>query len=158
MRVSIDVSSVRRTTAFEYAIRFLLGGIITAVTGLIANRYGAAAGGLFLAFPAIFPASVTLVEKHEIEKKHSAGLHGTIRGREAAALEAAGAAIGSIGLFGFAIFVGRFAGRYRPSIVLLSATLVWFATAGLIWRLRKNRMLKRLKARLYQASQCRGTD
>jgi len=31
MRVSIDVSSVRRTTAFEYAIRFLLGGIITAV-------------------------------------------------------------------------------------------------------------------------------
>ena len=158
MRVSIDVSSVRRTTAFEYAIRFLLGGIITAVTGLIANRYGAAAVGLFHAFPAIFPASVTRVEKHEIEKKHSAGLHGSIRGREAAALEAAGAAIGSIGLFGFAIFVGRFAGRYRSSTVLLSATLVWFATAGLIWRLRKNRMLKRLKARLYRGPQCRGTD
>ena len=148
MRVSIDVSSVRRTTVFEYAIRFLLGGIITAVTGLIANRFGAAAGGLFLALPAIFPASVTLVEKHEIEKKHSTGLRGTIRGREAAALDAAGAAIGSIGLFGFAIFVGRFAGRYSAWTVVLSATLIWFATAGLIWRLHKSRMLKRFKARL----------
>jgi hypothetical protein len=68
MRVSIDVSSLRRTTVFEYAIRFLLGGIITAVTGLIANRFGAAAGGLFLAFPAIFPASVTLVESTKLKK------------------------------------------------------------------------------------------
>lgn len=147
MRVSIDLSGVRRTTAFEYAVRFLMGGIITALAGIIANRFGAAAGGLFLAFPAIFPASATLVEKHEIEKKQAAGLHGNIRGRRAAAVDAAGTVIGSIGLFGFAIFVEHLAGKHRPWIVLLSATLVWLTIAGMTWRLYKSRMLNRLKTR-----------
>jgi hypothetical protein len=50
-------------------------------------------GGLFLAFPAIFPASATLVEKHEAENKKRRGLSGMVRGREAAALDAAGAAM-----------------------------------------------------------------
>ncbi len=36
--------------------------------GLIANKWGPGVGGLFLAFPAIFPASVGLVEKHEKQK------------------------------------------------------------------------------------------
>jgi hypothetical protein len=31
-------------------------------------------GGLFLAFPAIFPASATLIEKHVRERKEKAGL------------------------------------------------------------------------------------
>jgi hypothetical protein len=34
------------------------------VVGLIAARFGPVVGGLFLAFPAIFPASATLIEKH----------------------------------------------------------------------------------------------
>jgi hypothetical protein len=58
-----------------------------------------------LAFPAILPASATLVEKHEREKKQAAGILQMIRGRQAAALEARGAAMGSIGLAVFA-FVG----------------------------------------------------
>jgi hypothetical protein len=99
--------------------------------------------------PAIFPASETLVEKHEIEKKQGAGLHGSIRGRSAAAVDAAGAATGSIGLFGFALLVEHLAGCYRPSIVLLSATILWFAIAGLLWRLRKSGMLKRHRAGLH---------
>jgi hypothetical protein len=53
---------------------------------------------LFLAFPAIFPSSATSVEKHEKQKKQQRGSDGTIPGREATGLDAAGAAIGSIGL------------------------------------------------------------
>jgi len=48
----------------DYAVRFLFGGLITAVAGLIAKKFGPGVGGLFLAFPAIFPASATLIEKH----------------------------------------------------------------------------------------------
>src|SRR6185437_11521678 len=61
--------------------------------GLVAQRWGPSISGLFLAFPAIFPASATLVEKHEKQRKNRAGLQGPMRGREAAALEAAGAAL-----------------------------------------------------------------
>ena len=150
MRVSVTLSSVRRTTLFEYLIRFVLGGIITAVAGVIATRFGPAAGGLFLAFPAIFPASATLVEKHEIEKKRSHGLDGRIRGRKAAALDAAGAAIGSIGLFGFAIFVEELVGKFHPWIILVGGTILWFLIAVLIWRLRKGRLLKRLRKYIRQ--------
>jgi hypothetical protein len=37
--------------------------------------------GLLLAFPAIFPAGATLIEKDEKEKKEKKGLHGTVRGK-----------------------------------------------------------------------------
>ncbi|HLH31835.1 MAG TPA: DUF3147 family protein, partial [Terriglobia bacterium] len=98
MRVHADSSALKRTRWYEYAVRFLFGGAITAATGLIAKHYGPAFGGLFLAFPAIFPASATLVEKHEKDKKRKAGMSGTKRGRESAALDARGAAYGTIGL------------------------------------------------------------
>ena len=45
-------------------------------TGIIAKKFGPGMGGLFLAFPAIFPARATLVEKHEKEKKQQAGMEG----------------------------------------------------------------------------------
>ena len=101
----LDLAQVRRTKWHEYAVRFVFGGLITAAAGFIAHRYGPATGGLFLAFPAIFPASATLVEKHETQKKRCAGLNGVIRGRDAAALDAVGTALGCIGLAGFALVV-----------------------------------------------------
>ncbi|UPK40191.1 DUF3147 family protein [Bradyrhizobium sp. 186] len=80
---------------YEYLIRFALGGGATVFTGLISSRYGAAVGGLFLALPAIFCASASLIEKHEIRRKREAGLSGERRGKMAAALDSAGAAWGS---------------------------------------------------------------
>ncbi|HWO32650.1 MAG TPA: DUF3147 family protein, partial [Candidatus Acidoferrum sp.] len=61
MKVTIDLSTPARTRWHEYAVRFLLGGAITVIAGLLAKRFGPMFGGLFLAFPAIFPASATLV-------------------------------------------------------------------------------------------------
>jgi hypothetical protein len=94
MSVSLKLASLTQSHWYEYAIRFVLGGIMTAIAGWIASEYGPLVGGLFLAFPAIFPASATLVEKHEREKKEKAGLHGKRRGKEAAALEAVGSVMG----------------------------------------------------------------
>ena len=81
MRIQVDLSTLGQTKWQDYAVRFLFGGIITALAGIIAKRFGPGIGGLFLAFPAIFPASATLIEKHEKEKKESLGLKGEARGR-----------------------------------------------------------------------------
>jgi hypothetical protein len=137
MIIRIDLAQLRRTKWHEYAVRFVFGGLITVAAGFIAHFYGPAIGGLFLAFPAIFPASVTLVEKHEAQKKKRAGLHGVIRGREAAALDAAGAALGCVGLAGFALVVWHFVDRYDPWLVLGGAGILWLGVSGLCWRFLK---------------------
>ncbi len=69
MRIGFDMSSIHRSRWSDYAVRFVCGGIVTVLTGLIAKRYGPSVAGLFLAFPAIFPAGATLIEKHEQQKK-----------------------------------------------------------------------------------------
>lgn len=140
MRVSLDLSAFGRTKWYEYVLRFAFGGAITAAAGLIAKKWGPGVGGLFLAFPAIFPASATLVEKHEKQKKQQYGLDGTIRGREAAGLDAAGAAIGSIGLLAFAVVVWRFLPDLPTWLVLFCAGLAWLITSVVIWYLRKTRL------------------
>jgi hypothetical protein len=137
MRITVDTQTLRETKPHELIVRFMVGGMITAFTGVIAKKFGPAVGGLFLAFPAILPASVTLINKHERERKERAGLHGTKRGREAASADAAGAAIGSIALFVFAILVWQLLPRFRPWLVLTGITVLWFLIACMAWRIRK---------------------
>jgi hypothetical protein len=60
MRIRVDYSALKDIHWYEYAARFLFGGAITAVAAMIGSKYGPAVGGLFLAFPAIFPAGATL--------------------------------------------------------------------------------------------------
>jgi Protein of unknown function (DUF3147) len=125
--VEVKLSALKNTKGYEYALRFVLGGLATVFTGLIASLYGPITGGLFLAFPAIFCASVTLVEKHERERKQKLGLRGTRRGQEAAAQEAAGTALGSFGLIAFGGVIW---------LVLPTAGTIWsFAFAIAAWSL-----------------------
>jgi hypothetical protein len=139
MRVSVNLSGPARTRWYEYAVRFFFGGVITVVSGLVAKRYGPSVGGLFLAFPAIFPASATLIEKHERKKKEKAGILQTNRGREAAALDARGAALGTIGLFFFALTVWLANFLLNWKLVLVLATGAWTAVSLALWRLQKSR-------------------
>jgi len=60
-----------------------------------------------------------------------------VRGREAAALEAAGAALGCIGLAGFAFVVWQLVGVYETWIVFGGAGLLWLGISGLCWRILK---------------------
>src|SRR5690349_17171581 len=136
MIVHAKPSALKQTRWHEYAVRFALGGLTTMLAGLVARLYGPEIGGLFLAFPAIFCASATLIEKHERERKQKQGLKGERRGREAAALDAAGAGWGSVALATFGLSVWYLA-PLSAAGSLLAASLVWLAVAVLMWRLRR---------------------
>jgi len=136
MRIRFDFAALRRTGPKEYAVRFLFGGTVTLLAGVAAHYYGSSVGGLFLAFPAIFPAGATLIAKHEERRKRQAGLDGRERGRLAAALDARGAVIGACGLFFFAFSVHSLLPVLPVAAALGLATLAWFASSVLIWRLR----------------------
>jgi hypothetical protein len=104
---------------WEYAIRFAFGGVITVITGLLAKYVGPAFAGMFLAFPAILPASLTLVKQHD--------------GRKKAADDARGARVGAIGLFAFAVVVAVTATRWPAAAVLAAATAGWLAVSLGVW-------------------------
>jgi hypothetical protein len=132
MAVKLKLSALAEGHWYEYAIRFVLGGAVTMLAGWIATEWGPEIGGLFLALPAIFPASATLVEKHERERKENSGLQGAKRGRDAAALEATGAALGGIGLIAFATIVWLLAPA-APGIALCFGALAWAGVSVALW-------------------------
>jgi hypothetical protein len=139
MTVKIDPSGLKETRWHEYAVRFVAGGLITVAAGLIARKWGPAIGGLFLAFPAIFPASATLIEKHERQRKQERGLHGEERGADAAAIDALGAAMGSVGLVAFAGICWWLIPRYPAPWALGGATVAWLLVSFSIWTIRQRR-------------------
>lgn len=144
VRVSADLSALRGTRWQQYAVRFLLGGMVTAGTGVLAKHYGPVFGGLFLAFPAIFPAGATLIAKRESQKKARQGLDGDVRGHRAAALDAAGATLGAVGLICFAVVVWKeLVGNPAPP-VLCAAMLAWAVVSLTLWWLRKKLLPLRL--------------
>jgi hypothetical protein len=134
MLVRLSISSLKDSRWYEYVVRFALGGIATVFTGVVSSSYGPSVGGLFLALPAVFCASATLIESHEARRKREAGLAGKRRGREAAALDAAGAALGSLGMLGFAVTFCAFV--ERQSIAAFAAWLsAWAVVAFVAWRI-----------------------
>ena len=137
MRIQINPSPLFKTKWYEYATRFVLGGLITVSAGLIAEKWGPSVGGLFLAFPAIFPASATLIEKHEKQSKQAKGLAGEKRAKNAAAVDAAGASIGSIGLLAFALVGSAFLPNHPAPLILLLGTCAWFLVSVIFWIWRK---------------------
>ncbi len=137
MTVSLNAAALKQTRWYEYLIRFVFGGAITVIAALIAKHFGPMLGGLFLAFPAIFPASATLIESHEKERKEQHGLDGTARGRKAVSLDATGAAIGSIGLAAFALLAWFMLPAHSTLLVLALATAAWFLISFAAWNVRK---------------------
>jgi Protein of unknown function (DUF3147) len=141
--LKVDLSSLRETKLHEYGVRFLFGGACTVLAGLIAKRFGPAVGGLFLAFPAIFPAGASLIEDHEKKRKAECGFDGTIRGRMAASVDAAGASLGCIGLMTFAMLLWRGLPGHNAYWVISCATLVWMGLSASLWALRRKRIFHR---------------
>ena len=144
MMVSISTSGLKRTKWWELLLRFVLGGLVTVGAGEVAQRVGPSFGGLFLAFPAILASSVTLVQKHESEGKQQKGMSGEIRGRQAAGADAAGAAMGSIGLIAFAICVWKLLPDHNLWLVISGATLVWATVCVVVWYLWKRNFMRRI--------------
>lgn len=136
MLVKLSSSALRQTRWYEYGVRFLLGGLATVLAGVVSARFGVAIGGLFLALPAIFCASATLIESHERRTKEKAGFSGRRRGQQAAALDAAGAGLGSLGL---AAFAATFYALVAASVIgaFAVAILAWAAVSVSAWWLRR---------------------
>ena len=112
-------SQLKDTKAWEYIVRFVFGGAITVATGIIGKAWGPLVAGLFLAFPAILPASLTLVKEHD--------------GRKQAVEDARGARLGSVGLAAFAAVVLVTVGRMPPFAVLLLASVTWVLISVGAW-------------------------
>jgi hypothetical protein len=137
-RIAFNLGSLRETRGHEYVVRFVFGGLCTAIAGLVAKRYGPGIGGLFLAFPAIFPASATMIENHEKRRKAEAGADGTLRGRLAASIDASGAALGCVGLAAFALIVWRSLTLHSTYGVIAVAAVSWASVSYLLWAIRKS--------------------
>lgn len=131
MIVRVRLQALKQSSWQELIIRFLLGGAAAILAGIVANYLGPAFGGLFLAFPAVFCASATLIEQHERSRKEQRGLRGSQRGRGAAALDASGAAVASIGMAAFGACVWLFAAW--PALAMCVAAAAWAAISYLLW-------------------------
>ena len=145
MCVSFHLSAIRKTKWSEYALRFIFGGAVSVLAAVLGKHFGASVGGLFLAFPAIFPASATLIEKHERQKKLKAGIPTSMRGRQAASLDAVGATSGSIGLAAFAFVIWRFLPGHESMLVIICALAVWLGLSIACWFARKKHVCRRAK-------------
>ncbi len=142
MMVQAKLAAIKGIKLHEYAVRFIFGGLVCVIAGLISKRFGPAIGGLFLAFPAIFPAGACLVEAHERKHKARQGIDGTNRARAVAGIDAAGAALGCFGLAGFAMVCWLLLPRLNVVAVFAAACLAWLALALTLWLLRKSRLFR----------------
>ena len=141
MRLRVQTASLRATTPMQYAQRFLFGGLVTVVATLIADKWGPVVGGMFLAFPGIFPAGVSLVEKHKTERESQEGKVGMILARGEASVEAAGASAGTWGLAGFALVVWKESAIHSLPVMLACAGSAWVALSWVAWMVRDRRWL-----------------
>lgn len=113
----LDLGGIRDTSRKEMAGRFLFGAAIAVVAGFLGKRIGPLAGGLFLAFPAILPAALTLLEKKD--------------GTREAEVNALGAILGTVALAVFGLVAAVGLRRYSPWLALGLAAAAWLVTA--IW-------------------------
>ena len=119
MTPTANVKRIKKTKPSEFLTRFIFGGVVTACAGLVTHYFGPTVGGLFLAFPAILPASLTLVERHS--------------GREQAVEDAEGACLGAIGLAAFALATWHFARIFDSPAVLGFALIAWLTVSIAAW-------------------------
>jgi uncharacterized membrane protein (GlpM family) len=115
----VQAGKLRGTPARDWIIRFAFGAAVSALAGVITKLCGPTVGGLFLSFPAILLASLTLVAQEE-------GAH---RARE----DARGAALGALGLIGFGLIVWATTPAWPVWLALVTATLVWAVVAAVAY-------------------------
>src|SRR5205814_9032945 len=67
----VDPMGVASREPSDYLTRFVFGGGISLVAGVIGMAFGGVVGGVLLGFPGILPASLTLIEKKEGKEEAS---------------------------------------------------------------------------------------
>ena len=114
--IDVEVSRARRAKPADLAIRFAFGFGVSVIAGVVTLALGDHLGGLFLAFPAILPASLTLIGEKE--------------GDDQAELDAVGATVGAVALVAFAFVAVAMFTVVRPTAVEVLAAVAWLAVAS----------------------------
>ena len=114
-RPSIDRGALKQHHVSDYLTRFAFGAGIASVAGVAGVLFGAKVGGVLLAFPAILPASLTLIERKD--------------GRGEAAVDAIAAILGSVGLLAFAVVAALMLIRFPGAVALALAAAAWLVVA-----------------------------
>jgi hypothetical protein len=118
-KIKLDVRKLRAPDWPQLGVRFAFGACIAVVAGLAGLRWGHRVGGVLLAFPAIIPAALTLLERSDGVKKTDA--------------DALGAILGAVAMLLFAVAVALLGGRLGIAAVLIAAAL-WALAAAVLFR------------------------
>lgn len=116
---AVDVGKLRKVKARELAVRFAFGAAISVVAGLVSLATNPTAGGMFLAFPAILPATITLIERKESTAQ-------TVH-------DVQGAVLGALGLMVFALVARAGLERTGSPAALLAAGGAWAGASVLAY-------------------------
>lgn len=106
-------------SARDLIVRFVFGAAVSVIAGVVGLVAGLRAGGVLLAFPAILPAALTLIEARE--------------GTSQAVADVRGAAVGALAMIGFAAAAVLLAGRTPLGVSMLIATLAWVVLALVLY-------------------------
>jgi uncharacterized membrane protein (GlpM family) len=110
-RIRLRTGRLRAVPVRAVLIRFAFGAAVSAVAGVVSTVFGPRTGGVFLAFPAILLASLTLVAEEQ-----------SLR---AARDDARGAGIGSVGMAAFAVVCALSVHAAGGPLALAVAALAW---------------------------------
>lgn len=113
--VAFEPSRLREIDVKGLAVRFVFGFVISVVVGAIGLSAGDRVAGLFLAFPAILPASLTLIAERE--------------GEDEAKVDAVGACFGCLGLAAYGATSWFLLPRVAPVVAELGALVAWAVVA-----------------------------
>jgi hypothetical protein len=117
--VGIHLGALRDLPVRDLLVRFGFGAAISAMAGVVSVLLGSELGGVLLAFPAILPATLTLIEKEESERQAEDFDVGSI--------------LGAAALAGFAIVVWRDMNGGSAPVVLALGTAAWLLTAIVLY-------------------------
>jgi hypothetical protein len=113
--ITIEPSRLRDLDTSALAVRFAFGFVISVIVGAIGLAAGDLVAGLFLAFPAILPASLTLIAEED--------------GEDEAKVDAAGACFGGLGLAVYGATSWFLLSRTAPVAAELVALVAWCVVA-----------------------------
>lgn len=114
-----DIGGLKGVKPRELAVRFALGAIVAVLAGMASALVGSRFAGLFLAFPAILPATLTFIQEHE--------------GTRRADRDAIGSVLGGLALVAFAVVGESLFTRDNSALVLVLALLGWFVAVGVFY-------------------------
>jgi predicted membrane protein len=121
--IRLRPAKLREVRLHSLAVRFAFGAAVSLLAGLVTVLFGPRAGGVWLAFPAILPAGLTLIERREGRREADRGVRGSV--------------LGAIGMVAFAVTVYVMVPLAGRLAALLAALLVWLVvTLGLYLGLR----------------------